>query len=154
MKWLQITESMGKIIKTFPRQEFAFRLRIFGGFKEAFQDWGKQNSLSKGSIEYGRIENPPEVLLVQLDRFSNGSRDDRLMDLSQNLELPLEMMVDFSVPRKYKLIGGIRHKGATANSGHYIAYIKTPDGFLEFNDSVVQPMIDKNALAELKAGHT
>jgi ubiquitin C-terminal hydrolase len=52
---------------------------------------------------------------------------------------------------KYQLIGGVVHFGST-EGGHYIAYIRTKGGFLEFNDSFVQKLTDEQALEKLKGG--
>jgi ubiquitin C-terminal hydrolase len=72
------------------------------------------------------------------------------MVIPLKFELPKDLMADseFSVSINYELVGCIVHSGNFAG-GHYIAYIKTPDGFLGFDDSVVRPIGDEELSTRL-----
>jgi hypothetical protein len=107
-------------------------------------------------ITHRQIENPPPVLLMRIMRLSSDSLSGNLIKINNPMDIPLQFempkdMMATSDPVNYELIGSIVHSG-TAGGGHYIAYIKTEDGFLEFSDSSVRKLNDKQALEILKSG--
>jgi ubiquitin C-terminal hydrolase len=140
---------------------------ISGEFMSAFRDFGAEEKLTGSrqwenpsgekvdAIAYRRIKDPPPVLLVQLMRFSSNHGDElqkncRPMSIPLEFNFPQEIM-EHPKPVKYKLIGGLYHSG-TLHSGHYIAYITTKDGFLEFNDDQVRQLSTSEGLNALRVG--
>jgi hypothetical protein len=145
------------------------RLQInSNGFMQALQDWGvvgeltganqyeKSDGLKFDAIKYERIVNPPSVFLVQLSRFSydlsSGAsvKIDDPMTIPPRFKLPSEIM-ERPKSVESKLIGGAIHRGTT-KGGHYIAYIATEDGFLEFNDETVSHRSTQEGLKALREG--
>jgi ubiquitin C-terminal hydrolase len=146
------------------------RKEIPGEFMQAFKDWSAREELTGDNqwegqdgkkvdaIKHIQISNPPPYLLIQIIRYYNEmvnkieitKKNDRPMSIPLEFTLPEGIMVN-PKPAKYKLVGGIWHSG-TLENGHYIAYIKNPNGFWEFNDDVVSRMSNDRALAELKTG--
>jgi ubiquitin C-terminal hydrolase len=140
---------------------------ISGKFMKALRDFQQRQELTGScqwknprkemvdAIYYRQIVAPPPVLLVKIMRlgFSPSGclvKIDRPMAIPLEFEMPEEMVAS-SDPRKYRLIGGVVHLG-NAHGGHYIAYIKTSDGFFRFNDAQVQRLSDGEALEALKRG--
>jgi hypothetical protein len=134
-----------------------------GGFMKALESFkntreGKtQMDGSKEKVDvitHRQIENPPPVLLMRIMRLTNSLSG--LVKISSPMDIPLKFempkdMITTSNPVNYELIGGIVHSG-TARGGHYIAYIRTKGGFLEFSDSFVRKLTDEQALEILKGG--
>jgi ubiquitin C-terminal hydrolase len=74
------------------------------------------------------------------------------MSLPLSFKFPKEIMVTPGEV-EYYFIGGILHTG-DAYGGHYITYIRDPDGgFWEFNDSGVRHMTDGEALEKLEKAY-
>jgi hypothetical protein len=117
--------------------------------------WTRNNGVQTDAILCNRIENPPRVFLMPVLRFRELAdhslvKNNQPMTIPITFDLPQEIMAKPS-RIKYELIGGIVHSG-TCKGGHYIAYIKTPNGFFEFNDSFVRRLSDTEASAILKSG--
>ncbi len=89
----------------------------------------------------------PPVITVQLNRFSYSSIMQRIFKLHQKItgtnqiEIPARLAPD-GVRHVYNLTGFIVHIGQSAQSGHYISYIKKDDQWYGANDSNVEPVTD------------
>jgi ubiquitin C-terminal hydrolase len=135
--------------------EFMWALRKIGDGEEL-------NCLVNGAkvdaVKYDRLEALPRVLLVHIKRFINFREDgkwkvariDRPMTIPLKFSMPKKMVAN-SDPVGCELIGGVAHSGI-ANGGHYIACIKTEDGFWEFNDSYVRKLTNEQGLEILRRG--
>lgn len=55
-----------------------------------------------------------------------------------------------SLPAKFKLKAFISHKGPSVHSGHYVAHIRTSEGWVLFNDEKVVKA-DDESVKKLKA---
>jgi hypothetical protein len=131
----------------------------------------EQLSDRDGAIHFRQIENPPKVLFAKIPRLSVAARprvvarpraavgeergivkDDRPIVFPLSFKFPKEIMV---TPREveYRFVGGVVHLG-NAHGGHYIAYIRDPDGgFWEFNDFAVRHVTDGEALRILREAY-
>lgn len=89
-----------------------------------------------------QISSAPEVLTVQLKRFSNQGRamnkNSRYVSTPEVLDLA-PWAVDKATPLRYRLQAVVLQVGGL-NSGHYIAYIKSANGWKEISDSHVDSM--------------
>jgi ubiquitin C-terminal hydrolase len=139
------------------KSELIHALRSFGVREELTRDnqWAGNDGIKVDTVRYSRIKNPPQVLLVHIKRFERPAdspwvKNNQPMTIPITFDLPQEIMAKPS-RIKYELIGGIVHSG-TCKGGHYIAYIKTSNGFFEFNDSFVRRLSDTEASAILKSG--
>jgi hypothetical protein len=93
----------------------------------------------------------PSTLFLQLNRFefdySTMTRKKVLDKVVPSLSLDLSPYVSYTgasgtdIDLSYELFAILMHNGA-ATAGHYFAYIRTPDAWLQFNDSVVTRIAD------------
>ncbi len=68
--------------------------------------------------------------MIRLQRLVYDYRADKRKKISTSLRFPSLLNTDvLGVPASYDLIGLVAHKGAGALSGHYVAYVKDPNGF-------------------------
>lgn len=93
-----------------------------------------------------RIQTPPEVLVVQFKRFSWGirgpSKNSKRVPFNETLDVS-RWTTDPSKPAKYNLQAVVAHSGSL-KIGHYIAYIRGPDGVRRISDdAVTKPTDDK-----------
>ncbi|XP_044402230.1 uncharacterized protein [Triticum aestivum] len=101
-----------------------------------------------------KVEQAPEVLVIQLKRFQNlGSDISKIHDMVKyQLELDLNpfMSSPDDKPQCYDLYGVVEHWGNTAK-GHYVCYIRSSetDWFLFDDDKIVKMTEDR--LLEKKA---
>ncbi|KAH0363659.1 cysteine proteinase, partial [Aureobasidium melanogenum] len=88
-----------------------------------------------------KLDNAPDVLPIQLMRFGYGARgptkNKQHVDFPEELDLS-PWALDQSQPSKYRLQAIVAHSGSL-KFGHYIAYIRGPDGIKEISDSSVSP---------------
>ncbi|XP_037410271.1 ubiquitin carboxyl-terminal hydrolase 18-like [Triticum dicoccoides] len=95
-----------------------------------------------------KVEQAPEVLVIQLKRFQNlGSDISKIHDMVKyQLELDLNPFMSSPVdkPQCYDLYGVVEHWGNTAK-GHYVCYIRSSetDWFLFDDDKIVKMTEDR-----------
>lgn len=89
--------------------------------------------------------------MLQLKRFQYNYFTDSNEKILTECKYPEQM--DFSkwtsdpqIPNPYLLYAVLVHEGSLANSGHYYVYIKTPSGWLKFNDERVEKVTRERAL--------
>ena len=91
-----------------------------------------------------RIQNAPDVLYIQLKRFAfNGfssAKNGKPVQFGEILDLS-RWTVDPSQPAKYKLQAVVAHSG-TLKTGHYIAFVRGPDGIRRISDESVSRAAD------------
>lgn len=89
------------------------------------------------------IQEVPNVLVLHLKRFSFGNMFGKI---TKHITFPASLNVPYDYngssknakQAKYELTGVIVHHGGSTHSGHYIAYVKAPNGqWHEMNDSTV-----------------
>lgn len=89
------------------------------------------------------ISEAPPVLAVQLKRFAMSFGFSFMSNnkITKHIQFPLQLAVPCTKsknPVPYDLTGVVVHHGSTTHSGHYIAYVKAPNGiWYEMNDSNV-----------------
>ena len=83
-----------------------------------------------------------------IDLFTNDRRNTSGVCIPTNLFFPRELLRDKCFPHEYELKGFIVHLGETDVRGHYIAYRKVHEKWMEFNDDLVVD-VDENQLQEL-----
>lgn len=89
------------------------------------------------------ISEAPPVLAIQLKRFamSFGMSFMSNNKITKPIQFPLQLSLPCTKqkqPVSYDLTGVVVHHGSTTHSGHYIAYVKAPNGiWYEMNDSSV-----------------
>ena len=85
----------------------------------------------------------PNILVMQLKRFSK--KEERGITIVSKLSTRVSFQEDLSLPCKlssvgvtanYKLKAVIEHKGETATSGHYVAYVREGNQWTEWNDEI------------------
>jgi hypothetical protein len=108
------------------------------------------------AIRYRQFMVPPKVFLIKVMRLATSKSKGRLIKIDRPIAIPLKFtlsskMVADSKAREYELIGGVVHRG-TVYGGHYIAYIRDGENFLEFNDSIVRRIDEQEAQKNLKTG--
>lgn len=83
------------------------------------------------------IKTPPNVLTIQLKRFTNnGKKDNRTVNFTEQLNLSTQLLSDNSLT--YTLYAVLIHIGFGCRSGHYYSFIKAAnDLWYEVNDSSV-----------------
>eukprot|EP01132_Coremiostelium_polycephalum_P000733 gene733-907_t len=91
-------------------------------------------------FEYGIDPTAPESekdkeRTVKINRLVDGALD--------GLTIPAGHLMDANEDWHYQLVGFMVHRGTSANSGHYIAYVKVADDqWIEYNDQQVNTMDD------------
>lgn len=91
----------------------------------------------------------PEVLILQLNRFSNASQK-LTHDVSFSLQLDMRR---YCVPNmddtSFELTSVLVHRGASTKTGHYYSYVKVEDGtWWHMNDSSVNPVTPEIVLQQ------
>ena len=88
------------------------------------------------------ISEPPKVISIHLKRFDIvGQKIGKPIHLSQILDINPFLHDKKNKCENYELCSFITHRGATSDSGHYVAICKEINGsFYEFNDNWVRPM--------------
>jgi len=99
-----------------------------------------------------KLVNYPEVLIIQLKRFSYSLQTGDPIKITKKVSFPSEFIPNHKV-RPYDLIGTINHHGDTAESGHYIACAKVDDGWYKFNDLRVNLIDEKELQTPMVDGH-
>lgn len=88
------------------------------------------------------IAEAPVVLVIHLKRFSFGGQLGKItkhVQFHQNIEVKYAKDDGDSGTSAYTLTGIIVHHGHSTRSGHYVAYVKAPNGtWYEMNDSQVK----------------
>lgn len=95
----------------------------------------------------------PDVLIVDLKRFTNTGRKNQVMVEFPLDDLDLNKYVLYKTSKKntYELFGVCNHTGSTMG-GHYFAYVKTASGkWYEFNDARVTEITNENKIQSPKA---
>lgn len=86
-----------------------------------------------------QIEDAPEVLPIQLMRFGftgfGTSKNKQHIEYPEDLDLT-RWALDKSKPLKYRLQAVVAHSG-NLKFGHYIAYVRGPDGIKDISDDSV-----------------
>ncbi|KAH8926491.1 cysteine proteinase [Atractiella rhizophila] len=81
------------------------------------------------------IEKAPMVLTVHLKRFTSmGKKINGPVGYPERLNIAPYLSQNEG-PEWYKLYAMTAHHGGSPNSGHYISYVHTPRGWVEFDDS-------------------
>lgn len=92
-----------------------------------------------------RLKQIPPILMLQLRRFEFNTRNGRRDKINDKFDISLKINIaplleDYETNKShkeiYKLHGIIMHSGS-ADSGHYISYVRMKQGWVEFNDSEV-----------------
>lgn len=90
-----------------------------------------------------RLATAPSILVCHLKRFSFDIFG-RAIRLSKKVKYPLRLEIgDFmsranqGKPAPYELVGVVVHAGKSCERGHYLAYVKSGDGWYKANDEVV-----------------
>ena len=99
----------------------------------------KQNATTQSSIT-----NSGSILILQLMRYDNClgnvyKNNKRVLCLptsNHQLKLPINLANEVSFSKEYSLVATINHSG-NLNAGHYWAFVKDSDAWLECNDSSV-----------------
>jgi ubiquitin carboxyl-terminal hydrolase 36/42 len=92
------------------------------------------------------LEKPPQVLCLQLKRFSVfGEKINKNILFSQRLDLTRfhcpQSAHRSPVPLIYRLVSMVTRVGSSVDCGHYTAIAQTSSGhYYQFNESVVQPI--------------
>lgn len=124
--------------------------------QDAIQQFTKPEQLSHGNewncdgckrkvkaTKQMTISEAPPVLAIQLKRFamSFGFSFMGNNKVTKHIQFPLQLALPCTKsknPVQYDLTGVVVHHGSTTHSGHYIAYVKAPNGiWYEMNDSNV-----------------
>jgi ubiquitin C-terminal hydrolase len=92
-----------------------------------------------------QIEDAPDVLPIQLMRFGFGlhgsTKNKQHVEIPEDLDLA-RWALDKTKSLKYRLQAIVAHSG-TLRSGHYIAYVRGPDGIKDISDSHVSNTTSK-----------
>lgn len=100
-----------------------------------------------------RIKKLPNVLSIQLKRFTYVERLQRLTKLSHRVVFPFELRLfnttedAESADQIYDLQGAVIHIGSQLTRGHYIALVKSEGVWLLLDDALVQP-VDESVVSE------
>ena len=97
-------------------------------------------SCSKGAVQSNqslciKLHEKPNVLLIQVNRFSYSSinnrprKNNQLFDIHEDIKLGLV---------KYKLLGFIIHQGVFTNSGHYVNLVRYSNKWNHCNDHIIK----------------
>ncbi|KAL9133204.1 MAG: hypothetical protein Q9175_005614 [Cornicularia normoerica] len=92
-----------------------------------------------GNIQFARFATAPEVLVLELKRFTrvNGAWHKNTSPVSFTQDLDLSPVINHTAVLKYRLIAVIHQQGSL-NSGQYKAVTKTPGGkWEEIHDMAV-----------------
>jgi ubiquitin carboxyl-terminal hydrolase 36/42 len=90
------------------------------------------------------LEKPPEVLCIQLKRFSMiGEKINKHISFSPRLDITSFLCPQSArhglTPLRYNLVSMVIHDGSSVHCGHYTAVAQTYDGeYYKFDDSSVQ----------------
>ncbi|RFU32698.1 hypothetical protein B7463_g3648, partial [Scytalidium lignicola] len=106
---------------------------------EIVEDYRCEGCQDKGKkFRTQNIQHAPDILLVQLKRFSwDGSKDSSPVSISVGLDLNRYRDTENESQLRYELTAVIQHSGSTG-SGHYVCSARGPDGkWYCFNDSTV-----------------
>ena len=112
----------------------------------------KQPAQRKTEIVYG-----PKILAMQLKRFKVTNKNNfttisklkRKVIFQKTLALPTTLS-SIGMTSKYQLKGVIEHRGETAENGHYVAYVRKGNQWMELDDDKAKP-ISWNVVAKLEA---
>lgn len=104
-----------------------------------------------------QIVQPSPIFMICLLRFGSGLNLDNhysdVIKLSHTITVPFMLtMTKFIEGRKntqYNLYAAINHQGPSANSGHYIAYVKHDNIWYKCNDSSITQVSSSNAQQEI-----
>ena len=82
----------------------------------------------------------PDNLIIQINRFNEASRErvPTVVEANEIIELPAEEN-NVKVSVKYSLSAVIDFIGESKNCGHYIVHVKSSNGWLECNDTIISP---------------
>eukprot|EP00929_Paragymnodinium_shiwhaense_P079118 TRINITY_DN41133_c0_g1_i1.p1 TRINITY_DN41133_c0_g1~~TRINITY_DN41133_c0_g1_i1.p1 ORF type:complete len:574 (+),score=146.09 TRINITY_DN41133_c0_g1_i1:126-1847(+) len=110
-----------------------------------------------GSTRKSNFFRLPAILVVHVNRaLADGSRCEAVLDFSKKLDLGKQgMVVHFGqaldrqlepCSQQYSLFAVVFHRGPTARSGHYFAYVCVEENWVCVDDSrVVQPVGESKA---------
>jgi len=96
------------------------------------------------------VKKAPLILTLHLKRFSNdGKKDNREMTYPAEIQLPVVGVNGDTVQTLYQLYAVLVHDGYASRSGHYYAYILTPDDhWYEVNDARTEERTSEQAMAQ------
>jgi ubiquitin carboxyl-terminal hydrolase 36/42 len=96
------------------------------------------------------IKKAPLILTLHLKRFSNdGKKDNREMTYPAEIQLPVVGVNGLAVQTLYQLYAILVHDGYASRSGHYYAYILSPDDrWYEVNDARTEERSSDQAMAQ------
>lgn len=96
-----------------------------------------------------KVKRAPQILVLHLKRFKFSESEQKLVKLlhrvmySRYIRLPVTTD-DCPTPEKlYELTGVVVHLGHGPHMGHYVSVVNTPNGWLLFDDEVVEA-VDKD----------
>lgn len=122
-------------------------LETVGSVEDALEHMSEQEHISfrgsdgdLGARKQTVFDALPQILVLQLKRFSYHGDDPRVEKLtkdiaySQTLEMPLQCVLTSAT---YTLSGVVYHHGRTAQGGHYTCDVRTSSGWMRIDDTSV-----------------
>ena len=105
------------------------------------------------AIKRMTIEDPPNVLIIQLKRFEfsrSGRKISKHVDFEPSLDLSPFLSHKTRQPMLYDLYGILVHQGYSMHSGHYYCFLKGTGGgeWHKFDDTRVCATSARNALGQ------
>ena len=110
-----------------------------------------EGELEQFSVEC-KISKSPNILLVQMNRFSFKQQVNTSTKILRKVPFPLEMtlepplVTEANTQRTFKLKSIITHKGRSLDSGHYICWSRIGEGeasrWVKFDDSKVDTVTE------------
>jgi ubiquitin C-terminal hydrolase len=88
----------------------------------------------------------PEVLIVQIARFSEGRKINQLVEYP--LFLDMENFVQCKQAGKYRLFGVVYHLGGSIHEGHFIVDILYDAKWYSISDSFITPRMDERPMSD------
>eukprot|EP01132_Coremiostelium_polycephalum_P000024 gene24-34_t len=89
-----------------------------------------------------------------IDSSSKAKRNPHFEILnSDHLTIPTTKMVDAPHDLHYQLVGILQHRGTSIKSGHYVAYTKVGEQWIEYNDCSITILSEAEAQEVLKKGY-
>jgi uncharacterized UBP type Zn finger protein len=81
---------------------------------------------------------PPAVLALHVKRFSPNLSTNRIEKRSDRIVFPEVWSPKWPGTNQYRLHSFVNHVGASAATGHYVAFARGDEGWQEFDDSRVR----------------
>lgn len=113
--------------------------------------FGKQDA-----IYFTKFSHFPKVLCLLLNRFESDMRGTRKinskLEFKTEIDLKNYLAEGCDEPAEYKLFGVLVHNGSTIG-GHYYAFLDVEGEWYKFNDSLVSPATENQAVDDNAGGN-